>query len=399
MPHVVQTEALIEEGILTQAQGAEIARRSRETMLALVVNIVLCGGIIAASFGFIFWIADAFGVALLGLAFLAAGIVTLARAGDLYRMLGHAATLIGGGMLIAGAGIEIAEKAHDIADWALLALGAGIAGACAIAFHAGPKTLRFSTGALGLMGCAMHLAGLLLFVDAANSGIAGPLACLYATALIAAAGLYTNVRAVTALAIVPFAQALETGTTYWHAAYVFYSPESTLTILQMSLLIGACLWAMQRYPERIARHTGILSIMATVVGSLAFLVGTLWGDHVGLSFFRDSAPVYGDYEDFGAYQKARELYEQGFFYISEHVYSVAFALVLIAGAWFAAASHRRGLFNAAVTFLGIHAYTQMFESFSDQPMVYALGGLAAIPLAWGLWRLNARMFGGEPARL
>mgnify|MGYP002063659151 CR=1 FL=1 len=31
-------------------------------MLALIVNIVLCGGIIAASLGFVFWIADALGV-------------------------------------------------------------------------------------------------------------------------------------------------------------------------------------------------------------------------------------------------------------------------------------------------------------------------------------------------
>ena len=143
----------------------------------------------------------------------------------------------------------------------------------------------------------------------------------------------------------------------------------------------------------VARHAGILSIMAAVVGSLAFLVGTLWGDYVGISFFRDSAPVYGDYEDYAAYQRARELYESGFFHIGEHLYSVIFALVLLAGSWFAASSNRRGLFNAAVTFLGIHAYTQMFESFSDEPMVYALGGLAAIPLAWGLWRLNTKMFG------
>ena len=127
MPHVVQTEALIEEGFLTREQGAEIARRSRETMLALVVNIVLCGGIIAASLGFVFWIADPFGVALLGLAFLVAGLATLVRAGDLYRMLGHAATLIGGGMLIAGAGIEIAERLPGTAHWALLTAGAFIA--------------------------------------------------------------------------------------------------------------------------------------------------------------------------------------------------------------------------------------------------------------------------------
>ena len=394
MPHVVQTEALIAEGVLTEAQGAEIARRSRDTMLALVVNIVLCAGIIAASLGFVFWIADAFGVALLGLAFLGAGLFTLARAGELYRMLGHAATLIGGGMLIAGAGIEILDKLPDIAAWLLIAMGGAIAALTAIAFAKGPKTLAFSMGALGLMGVALHLTGVATWITQdLGGGLANPAGALYATALIVAAGIFTNVRAVTALAIVPFAQALETGTTYWHAAYVFYSPESTLTILQMALLIGACLWAARIYPERITRHAGILSIMASVVGALAFLVGTLWGDFVGITFFRDSAPVYSDYADYTAYQKARDLYEQGFFHISEHVYSVAFAIILIAGAWFAAAGNNRGLFNASVTFLGIHAYTQMFESFSDEPMVYALGGLAAIPLAWGLWRLNTKMFG------
>jgi len=279
-----------------------------------------------------------------------------------------------------------------------MGLGGAIAGIAALAFRKGPDGLAFSIGSLGLMGVALHLAGLIyLITEVTSGGAINVAAALYATTLIVAAGVFTNVRAVTALAIVPFAQALETGTAYWHAAYVFYSPESTLTILQMSVLIGACLWAIRRFPERIARHAGILSIMAAVVGSLAFLVGTLWGDYVGITFFRNAAPVYGDYADFAAYQRARDLYESGFFHINEHIYSVAFAIVLIAGAWFAAALNRRGLFNAAVTFLGIHAYTQMFESFSDEPMVYALGGLAAIPLAWGLWRLNTRMFAHESA--
>lgn len=42
----------------------------------------------------------------------------------------------------------------------------------------------------------------------------------------------------------------------------------------------------------------------------------------------------------------------------------------------------------AMIFAGIRAYTQMFESFSDEPLAYVIGGLAAIPLAFGLWRLN-----------
>ncbi|MFT7059052.1 MAG: hypothetical protein ACJASV_001559, partial [Pseudorhodobacter sp.] len=35
-------------------------------------------------------------------------------------------------------------------------------------------------------------------------------------------------------------------------------------------------------------------------------------------------------------------------------------------------------------------YTQAFEIFGDDPLAYVIGGLVAVPLAWGLWRLNAR---------
>ncbi len=400
MPHVVNTDALLAEGILSQPQADLIIQRSRETMLALVVNIVLCGGIIAASLGFVFWIADAVGVALLGAAFLAIGLGVLLKAGPLYRLLGHAGTLVGAGMLFSGAGIELIDKYPDIAAWIMVPLGAVAAGLAALAFHKSAPHLRFSIGAIGLMGVALHLAGAFYaIVEASINGL--PLAAfyLYATALVAGAGLFTNVRFVTALAIVPFAQMLDTGTAYWHATFVFYSPEATFTILQMSTLIAASVWVISRTSDRIGRHAGILAIMAAVVGNLAFLVGSLWGDDVAISYFRDQAPNYQEFDgDWSAYNTAREAWEATFFHISEHVFSVVWGVLLIVGAWFAAINAKRGLFNASVTFLGIHAYTQMFETFSDEPMVYALGGLAAIPLAWGLWRLNHKMFGApEPA--
>ncbi len=211
----------------------------------------------------------------------------------------------------------------------------------------------------------------------------------YAAVLIAAFGLFLNVRAVTALAIVPFAQMLETGTAYFHAAYVFYSPEPTLTILQMSTLIAACLWVRANQPDRIGRHAGIMAIMAAVVGNLAFLVASLWGDHIGMSFFREAAPRFeGDWQ---TYQNLRDAWEAQFLHVSEHVYTVLWAVLLIAAALWSAHTARRGLFNTAITFGAIHAYTQLFETFSDEPLAYAIGGLAAIPLAWGVWRLNQRI--------
>ena len=391
MTQVINTKLLLEEGLLNEAQAAEIMRRSRETMLALVVNIVLCAGIIAASLGFVFWIADAFGVALLGAAFLGLGIFVLTKADALYRLLGHASTLIGAGMLFAGGAIELIDKYERIADIALFGGGAAVTAAAAYAFLKAPAALRFTTGAVTLGGVALHLTGAGLLIDGL-SGLPVAALYLYAAALIAAAGTFVNVRAVTALAIAPFAQVFDTGTAYFHAAYVFYSPEPTLTILQMGAAMGLLGWAMTRLPERTGRHAGILAIMAAVVGNLAFLVASLWGDEIGASFFRDEAPRYGDFDDWRDYQAAYELWKEQFIQISEHVFSAVWAVLLIVGAWIAAATHRRGLFNASVTFLGIHAYTQLFETFSDEPMVYALGGLAAIPAAWGLWRLNQKMF-------
>jgi hypothetical protein len=385
MPHVVDTQRLIAENILTEAQGAEIARRSRETMVSLVVNVVLCVGIVAATLGLVFWLADALAVAVAGAVFVAAGVAVLARGGELYRMLGNAAALVGAGMLVAGGGIELVDKFQDIAGWLMLGLGAGLA-AGAYGVFARTASLKFAAGAVLLMGVALHLWGLGLAVEGV-SGLPRALLLGYAAALVAGAGVLVDVRFITALAIVPFAQMLDTGTGYFHAAYFFYSPEATLTVLQMSALVGAGAWAMTRTPDRFGRHAGILAIMAMVVGNLAFLVGSLWGDYVGAELV-GGRPVWVNGMEWTDYHAAIDAWEARFLHISEHVFTVVWAVLLAGGAFWAAHSNRRGLFNAAITFGAIHAYTQLFETMSDQPLAWALGGLAAIPLAWGMWRLN-----------
>lgn len=387
MPHVVDTEVLVAEAILTPEQAAIIAHRSRETMVALFVNAVLCVGIIAATLGLVLWLADALAVAMAGAVFLAIGAGVLMRGGAAYRMLGHASALIGAGMLISGTGIELVDKFAAIADWVMIPLGAVIAAGASYVFLRGRDVLRFSSGSVFLMGVAMHLFGVGFALDPFD-GWQTVVFSGYAAILIAMAGYFVNVRFVTALAIVPFAQMLSTGTGYFHAAYFFYSPESTLTILQMSALIGLGLWAASRFGDRLGRHAGILAIMAAVVGNLAFLVGSLWGDDVGLTL-ASGAPQWVQGMDWAEYTEMSEAWKDQFLHISEHVFTVVWAVLLAGCAYWAALGNKRGLFNAAVTFGGIHAYTQLFETFSDEPLAWALGGLAAIPLAWGMWRLNA----------
>jgi len=182
------------------------------------------------------------------------------------------------------------------------------------------------------------------------------------------AGYISNLRAITALAIVPFAQILSTSTEYWGAAYVFFAPEPTLSILQMSALIALALWLRPRVDAKLGAHLGILAIMAMIVANLCFLVGSLFGDTLGENFAEIPAAAFG------------------------FIWAV---LLIIAGLW-AARHGQRGLLNVALTFGVIHGYTQLFEGFYDQPIVWVFGGLAAIPLAWGIWKLNVKFGGAQP---
>ncbi len=95
MAHVIQTEALVKEGVITSDQGNIIARRSRQVMVSLVINAVLCFGIIAAAAGFIGLLADALAVAIVAGLFLAVGATSLVKASVVYRMSGTASAPLG----------------------------------------------------------------------------------------------------------------------------------------------------------------------------------------------------------------------------------------------------------------------------------------------------------------
>lgn len=390
MYYVAETESLIADGVITETQADEIKSRARGAMVALFVNTLLIAGILAATLGLVFLLASAVSVAVCGGLFLLAGLLILRYSPPLYRMFGNASAMIGAGMLISGTGIELIDKQPDVAGWWLMVIGALIAVFCIWRFKAAAPHLRFAYGAVLLMSGALHVVGLYYGVSHAEiSGWQMPFVHFYIFAVIAGCGLFLDIRFVTALAIVPFAQMLDTGTYYFTAAYVFYSPEPTVSILQMSALIGACLWAANRFGGPVARQTGILAIMAFIVASLCFLVGSIWGDVVGETWW---GPVYADFDDYARYHEARDAFRASALTIHEHVYSVVWAALLAGMVLWAAIGNRRGLFNAAMTFAGIHAYTQMFETFHNEPLAYVVGGLAAIPLAFGLWRLNNAWF-------
>ncbi|WP_164662250.1 hypothetical protein [Tropicibacter sp. Alg240-R139] len=390
--HVVaDTTALVDDSVLSQEQARVIEERSRDVMIKLAVNAILCFGIIAATAGFIFWLANAIAVAITGILMLGSGLLVLARGGETYRMFGNSATLIGAGMLMGGGAIELVDKYEDVAGWIMAPAGAFVTCLGVWRWRTGSLSAGFVLGAVILMGLAMHLIGIELLVMQHQVG--SPLRnliLLYYAVAVGLIGWMIDVRLVTALAIVPFAQVLETGTAYFHAAYVFYSPEPTLTILQMVLLITVCLWAAKSLSDRDGRHLRTLVVLGFIVANLCALVASLWGDVVGETIWGPGRYRDG-YADWESYRVAREAFRETALVIPDGAYAIIWAVVLAAVIIWASRRNQRGLFNTGLTFAAIHGYTQMFESFQDEPLAYLLGGLAAIPLAWGVWRLNQRM--------
>jgi len=239
------------------------------------------------------------------------------------------------------------------------------------------RASRFVSGSVLLMGGALHLGGIyLLLEDTQAIGWTVGAAHLYCFAALIVAGWATNFRMISALAIVPFAQLLDAGTFYSHAVYAFYSHESTLTILQMSALIALCIWVANRWPERIARHARVLAVMAFITANLCALVGSLWGDVVGQTIWGP-----GHYAHVGrdGWREALDAFKASTLVISEEVYAILWAGALGAIAIWASHKNQRGLFNAALTFGGIHAYTQLMTYHGDKPLAFAKPTLAPSP--------------------
>ncbi|WP_137701148.1 hypothetical protein [Marimonas lutisalis] len=389
MHAVADTETLVADGVITPDQAREIEARARDTMVALAINAILTFGILAATLGFIFWLADALSVAMLGTVLLILGLGILAKGGETFRMFGNAAALIGAGMLIGGAAVELLDKYENAAGPVMTLGGLILVGVFAMAFLRWRGASHFVTGSILLMGFAFHIFGLGFWLAQNDqAGLVKSVFYLYAAAGLAGLGWLVDVRLVTALAIAPFAQMLDTGTAYFHAAYVFYSPEPTLSILQMALLIVVCMVLAAQVPERIARHARILAILGFIIANLCALVGSLWGDAIGETIWGPQIAEFSGQDRWSQFRDAREAFRATAIVISENVYTVLWAIALAAIIAWAAHRAHRGLFNTAMTFAAIHAYTQAFESFGDEPLAYVIGGLAAIPLAWAMWRLN-----------
>lgn len=393
MKYLADTEELIRDGVLTPAQAAEIASRSREAMIALAINSVLFAGILAVIAGMAAYLEDVAQLTLLGALVTAAGGLALMTAREDYRLLANATSVIGAAMLVGGGVAWVVELTESPRLAAVFGLPPALGGYAV--WRAGPARLRFLSGWICFLGVLAHLAGLL--------GDPVPLApqwllCHYAGALLILCGLALDIRAITALSMLAFAAALSSRSFYMTGLYAVAIYESTLTVAQMAALALACLWAIGRFPGRGARHATILGRLALIWMNMAFWIGSLWGDRVGYKLW---GPRWSEFSDLpywkaeesaqAAYDAARAAFEANTLWISEDVYAAVWALVILGTGLWAATRGRRAVFNTAVTFGAIHLYTQYFERIDTTPGAIVVAGLMAIGIAYGTWRLNGHL--------
>jgi hypothetical protein len=254
-----------------------------------------------------------------------------------------------------------------------------------------PETLSVLGGWIVLLGAGVHVLGIL--TTESELGLEW-LALLYAGAAAIACGAILDVRIVTAAAMVPLAAALSSRMFYTHASYGVAIYEATLTILQMSLIAALALVVSLRFAERLARHARILGQLALIWVNMAFWIGSLWGDVVGLYLWgpRWEAVTAGleGRSRYDAWRAAVDAFEAQALVIPANAFAAVWALGILAiGAW-GALTARRAVLNIAVTFGAIHFYTQYFERLETTPEAIIIAGVIAILAAWALWAFNRR---------
>lgn len=199
-------------------------------------------------------------------------------------------------------------------------------------------------GALGILGGVWLLSDGSLWV---NLGLAVGLAI---GAVAASSGLLA------ALAILMLSVALGSGTAYWHASYFLGVERPALTIGVLSALTLGLYLASLRLPATQERLAIIAMRTAILMINAAFLVGSLFGDTL-LGW-------------------------------SGLVFSIVWALLLLAVGGWAIFVDRRWLVNVVAVFGAIHFYTQWFETLGPQPFAILGGGLLLIGFGLLLARFN-----------
>ncbi len=208
-----------------------------------------------------------------------------------------------------------------------------------------------------LVGALMMGGGITIEAEGSLSSI------LLVTAILAVASILAKSGLLAVLATLMLSASIGARTGYFHASYFLVIQEPIITIILFCVLSVGLFQLSKTLPadyERIAiasSRTGVFLI------NFGFWVGSLWGDRA----------------------------ESGAVIVSDTLFSLAWAIALIAAAIWAWQANRRWLLNIVAVFGGIHFYTQWFENLGASPGTVLIAGLWALGFAVGLKSINTKM--------
>lgn len=221
-----------------------------------------------------------------------------------------------------------------------------------------------------VIGALMFCGGVIAFGEGSLA------AMLIVTAVLALIAVAARSSLLTVLAVLAASACLGAKAGYAHAMYSLAIFEPTLTIVLFSALAFAAYQASKRLPADYERIALAAARTAILLVNFGFWIGSLWGDPLFLlSRMAGKARAAPRLEDV---------------VIPHTVFSIAWAVVLIAAALWAMRINRRWLVNVAAIFGAIHFYTQWFETLGATPVSVLLGGLMMLAIALALWAFNRR---------
>jgi hypothetical protein len=265
--------------------------------------------------------------------------------------------------------VAVAGGAVALLPTPLTAVGLGLAlGAAGFAIVLYRVTQWSVLGQICLVIGALMLGGGVMAY-----GQGSPASALLVTVAFALAAVAARSSLLTALAVLAASACLGARTGYSHAMYSLAIFEPTLTVVLFSALALATYQASKRLPADYERIALMASRTSIVLVNFGFWIGSLWGDPLLLLRGLNGADL-------------RRLFLTPV--VPDWLFSIVWALALIAaGAW-AARVNRRWLVNVVAAFGAIHFYTQWFERLGATPVSVLLGGVVMLAVALALWNFN-----------
>lgn len=208
---------------------------------------------------------------------------------------------------------------------------------------------------------------------------------LIATVVLLALGVIGKSGLLVTLSALSVAAWLGGSTGYMHASYMLVIREATVTIIVFAALALGALSMSKKLPAAYERIALIYARVSLLLVNFGFWVGSLFGDTPGESWSNTTIFTSpGKFLDFDLTTLPEEA-----FHIPDTVFSIVWALALIAVGIWGVRQDRRFVVNTAAVFGSILFYTKFFVYFGIiNSLAWMFAGIFAIGIALGFWKYN-----------